>query len=449
MESEKTGIDQGLYLGFISTIVPRRCGIATYNRDQVNNTVKDPRVADWGLFSIVINKNKKFNGLSLPYAPYERRHIQYEIDQYNPEDFDRAGDKAVEVTKYMKQFGIFSGIFLQHEFGLYGKDHKKDDSIVKLLKKFYENNIATVTTLHTVETEPKEDKREEKHKNDVMRGIFKFTDKAISISPSGISKLMEKYDAPRGKLIHIPHGVPEKIITESRDELKSKYDFAGRPVFTSLGHISAGKGLKYGIDGFAEVLEGKYKHKNPVYLIAGTTHEEVSKKEGEGYWESCVQRARERKISGAIINEQGKITNLYRESIDNLKGVNIVFLHRALKDEEIPEIMQMSDAGVVINLSKEQYASGPGSQWTGRSRITIGTESVFFKDLERQGVGLLVPFRDSSAIADRMNHILGLKKEDFNNLEYLASDIGSTRTWSIVATAKLNLMEKLIMHRIA
>ena len=299
------------------------------------------------------------------------------------------------------------------------------------------------------ETEPKENKAEEEHKGKVMRGIFKFTDKAVSISPSGIPMLMEKYDAPRGKLIHIPHGVPETIIPESRDELKAKYEFTGRHVFTSIGHISPGKGLEYAIDGFAEVLKGKYKEKNPVYFIAGTTHEDIIRKEGEVYWESCVTRAKERKIPGAIIDEKGKITDLYGEPIKDLKGKKIVFLHRKLKDEEIPEIMQMSDTGVVVNLNKEQYSSGPGSQWTGRSRITIGTESVFFKDLEKQGVGLLVPFRDSGAITDRMNHILGLNKEDFNKLEYLASDIGSTRTWSIVATAKLNLMEKLIMHRAA
>ncbi len=449
MKSQKTGIRQGLYLEFFSTIVPRGCGIAAYNRDHVNNTVIDPRVEGWGLFSIVSDKNKNFNGLSLPYAPYEREHIRYEIDQYNPKDFDKAGDKAVEVAKYMKEFGILSGIYLQHEFGLYGKNHKKDDSIVGLLKKFYENNIATVTILHTVETKSKEDKSEEEHKNNVMRGIFRYTDKAVCISPSAIKMLMEKYGAPRGKLIHIPHGVPETIISESREELKGKYDFSGRHVFTSIGHISRGKGLEYAIDGFAEVLKGEYKDKNPVFFIAGTTHEDIARQEGEVYWESCVKRARERKIPGAIIDEKGKITDLYGKTIEDIKGKKIVFLHRKLKDKEIPEIMHMSDTGVVVNLNEEQYSSGPGSQWTGRSRITIGTESIFFKDLEKQGVGLLVPFRDSGAIADRMNHVLGLERVHFNNLEYLASDIGSTRTWPIIATAKLNLMEKLIMHRAA
>ncbi len=447
MRSQKTDIRQGLYLGFVSTVVPRQCGIATYNRDQVNNTVTDPRVDDWGLFSIVTNKNSE--GLSLPYAPFERRHIEFEISQYHPEDFDKAGDCAVKIVENMKSAGIHSGFYIQHEFGLYGKNHKKDDSVVGLLKKLNENNIATVTILHTVETRPKEDQVEEEHKNKVMAGIFEYTDKAVCISPSAIQMLMEKYKAPRGKLIHIPHGVPETIITTSREELKAKYDFSRRFVFTSLGHISRGKGLEYAIEGFAKVLKGEHKDKNPLYFIAGTTHEEVAKQEGEIYWESCVENAKKLKIPGAIIDEKGKITDLYGKTIENIKEKNIVFLHRSLEDNEIPEIMQMSDIGVVVNLNEEQYSSGPGSQWTGRSRITIGTESIFFKDLERDGVGLLVPFRDSNAIADRMDHTLGLEKVDFNNLEYLASDLASTRTWPIVATAKLNLMEKLIMHRAA
>jgi len=68
---------------------------------------------------------------------------------------------------------------------------------VGLLKKLHDKGIATVTELHTVETKEKEDRTEESHKNEVMRGIFKYTDKVICISPSAINMLMDKYDAPR------------------------------------------------------------------------------------------------------------------------------------------------------------------------------------------------------------------------------------------------------------
>ena len=150
------------YVGSISTVVPRGCGIATYNKDQMDSMIEDPRVYDWGLYSIVTNKNP--NGLSLPYGPLERRHVEFEINQYDPKSFERAGEHAVQLIKQLGESGVKGGFFLQHEFGLYGKNHKKDDSAVSLLQKFYNNNIPSVTILHTVETKPKEDVAEENHK---------------------------------------------------------------------------------------------------------------------------------------------------------------------------------------------------------------------------------------------------------------------------------------------
>jgi hypothetical protein len=109
--------------------------------------------------------------------------------------------------------------------------------------------------------------------------------------------------------------------------------------------------------------------------------------------------------------------------------------------------MKMGDFGVIGNLGEDQISSGPGAYWIGSSRITIATASPFFKDMEDQGIGLLVPFRDSYAFYDRMSHCLNLSQDDIDELEFIASDFGSTNTWTNVGNRYLNLMEKIIRHK--
>ena len=264
----------------------------------------------------------------------------------------------------------------------------------------------------------------------------------------------------RGKLIEIPHGIPEIEVDEDREDLKRKYGFFNpdgttKTIFTSAGFLSPSKGLEYVLEGYSRVLEERSDRDNLMYLIAGETHEEVLRYEGEKYRNSLIEIAKRKGIKGAVITrekEEGKtvekIEDLYGKRLKDISSSNLVFLKSHLSDSELIRVMKMSDFGVIGNLGKEQISSGPGTYWIGTGRITIATESPFFKDMEDQGIGLLVPFRDSEAYTDRMNHVLNIsKREDKEELEHIASDFGSANTWTINGLKYLNVMFKIIKHK--
>lgn len=439
-------MEKAIYVGSVSTVPPRSCGIATYNLHMMEPIIGAPIVRDHGYYSIV--SDKRSSGLSLDYSIRVGRHVEFEIDQKDPNSFRIATDRMIRGSEErLKKEGIESGFFLQHEFGIWGADYKKDDCIVEMLQGLKEANLANMVILHTVELKPKEDKDEEAHRTRVMKGIFEYAQKIICISDSVIPGLMKKYGAPRGKMMHIAHGVPEVYIAQSREDLKREYGFFGRPVFSSVGFLSSGKGLEYVIEGFSNVLKGPYGDKKPVYFVAGETHPEVLRREGEEYRERLVSLSRQLNLRGAIITGDGILRDFDGNKLPDLRESQIVFLNHHLEDSELPRIIKMSNAGIIGNLNEEQYSSGPGSEWIGGSRITIATSSVFFKQLEKEGIGLLVPFRSASAFEDRVNHVLGLSKSDREGLEFIASDKGCTMAWPTVSDQKLRLMRKLIQHK--
>lgn len=432
-------VENSFYVGNVSTFPPRRCGVGIFAKDMIKSFIGDKRVKDWETIPIVWEK-----GVT-EHAPEFRNHVREEITQAEPNSFEDAAKYIVKTTKYFRNNEIESGWFFNHEYGIFAEDDTKDN-IVDMLKILHENEVANIVISHTVLSKP------DNHKKRVMQRILQYTDKFICLTRSAIDTLTEVYDAPRGKLINISHGVPEIHIPETRSELKRKCGFVNengkeKTIFTSVGYLSGGKGLEYVIEGSSKVLKSRADRESLVLLIAGVTHPEVLKSEGEKYRESLIELIKKLKIPCGIVNEHGSVRDVYGNELQDYRDANIVFWNRHLSDSELLRTMKMSDFGVIGNLGEEQISSGPGAYWIGSSRITIATESPFFKDMEAEGIGLLVPFRDSDAFADRMNFILTRPQKERDELEYVASDVGSAISWSITGEIYLNLMEKIITHK--
>ena len=417
------------YVGMVSTVPPRECGIATFNWDLYNSIKGDNRIEDHGFYSIIRDP--------LNYDPYIKRFIEMEIGQGDKNSWEKALDNIVEQTNYRKKRGKKTGFFIEHEYGIYGENHETDDNCVELLKGLRENNIPNITITHTILSEP------DKHKENVMKGILKYTDKLICLSPCAIFRLMKRYDAPRGKLIHIAHGVPRIEIPKTREQLKKEYGFLNekgdsRTVVSTVGLISPSKGLEYSIDGFSEVINQMplKQRKDLVYLIAGATHPEIKRKIGESYREKCIDIAKQKGLN--VLNTT-KINNP-----SDIKNYDLIFLNKYLETKEFLNILKMSDIGLVTNLGREQISSGQIAYWVGMGRTMITTESPYAKDMENEGIGLLVKFENSEEISDRLNFFLNLSEEKKQELEFLASDKGVTMSWPIIGLEMLNLMENII-----
>ncbi len=417
------------YVGMVSTVPPRKCGIATFNWNLYGSIKNDGRIDDLGFYSIIREK--------LDYAPKVKKMIERDINQDRKDSWNKALEDILEKSEYRRSHGVNSGYFFQHEFGIFGKYHNSDDNIVQILKTLKENNIPTITITHTLE------KGMSDFKNKVMEGILENTDKVVCLTPSARTIFNELYTVSRGKLIHIPHGVPRVEITESQDELKKKFGFfdkrinSPRYLVSNVGFLSKGKGIEYALEGFSQFLKNDPKG-NPVYCIAGGTHEEIKKKEGEKYRKKCIKLAKD--LGLRVINSNGN------KKKKDFSDYNVVFYDKYLDDIEYLKFMKMSNIGLVTNQAKDQISSGQIAYWVGMERPVIATECPFAKDMEDEGVGLLIKFNNSEDVSDRLTFHNHLDIEKDWELKFLAAGKGATTTWPIVGKTYVNLMESLIRY---
>ncbi len=434
----------------VSTFPPRKCGIASFASDMVENL----GTSNWDVCPIVRNPG------STKYDSKHRRHVLTEIDQNDDSSYEQGALAIVNYARELRGQEQDLGVYLNHEFGIFADDHTRDNA-VKVLEILRDANIATGVVGHTVLYY--DDRSDFEQKREVLGKMIRTTDKFVCLTPSALHRLMDeeiygsRFGVGRGKLVCIRHGIPEIDIPKRRDDLKRDYTFVKengelKTVFTSVGFLSRSKGLEYAIDGYSQFLGGRRDRNNFLYVVAGGTHEDVKGYEGESYRNELVQRAKNNKLAGAIItrDEEGKghITDLDGTKLNDIKNANLVFLNAHLSDDELLMIMKTSDCGVIGNLEKNQISSGPGAYWIGSSRATIATESIFFKDMEEEGIGLLVPFRDSGAIAKSMEHFANLSlKEREDDLEFPASDFGTLHLWSDVGGQYYKLMRKLVHHK--
>lgn len=452
-----------VYIANVSTFPPRRCGIGSFAKDMIEGILSDPksRVGNWITYPVVRESGKT------RYSARYRMNIGQEIEQDIPDSFDSAARNIVTLARELRDQGTDIGVFLNHEYGIFA-DHHTRDNAVRFLDILNKGDVASIVVGHTVLTDTSRSDWEQK-RNVIVEMIDK-ADKFICITPYARKALMNPRlyytsrgsqikTVSRGKLIDISHGIPEIDIDEDREDLKREYGFINldgstKTLFTSAGFLSPSKGLEYVLGGYSRVLKGRDDRDNLVYLIAGETHEEVLRQEGEKYRDSLIELAKREGIRGAVVTREKegdgvkeKIKDLYGKPLENLRDSNLVFLKAHLSDPELIRVMKMSDFGIIGNLGEEQISSGPGTYWIGMGRITLATESPFFKDMEDQGIGLLVPFGDSPAYEDRMNHVLDLSQADREELEYIASDFGSANTWNVNGLKYLNVMLKIIKHR--
>ncbi|MHB1347856.1 MAG: glycosyltransferase family protein, partial [Candidatus Humimicrobiaceae bacterium] len=242
--------NDGIKTIFISSYVPRKCGIATYTKDLTYaiNEVNPCTSAE--IIALIKPEDK------IIYPP----EVKFKIDQ---DDLD----------SYIKAAGYINSsnadiVVLEHEFGLYGGQY--GNNIIKLLELVKK---PLVITTHTIPDNPDEGYGE------ALKGIVSFGEKIIAMMPESIVKLKNKYGVPKKKVELIAHGVPDIPFVPNEGHKKEK-GLEGRIILGNINLLSESKGLEYIIEALKEI---KSEYNNILYLIIGQTHPVVLREYGERY----------------------------------------------------------------------------------------------------------------------------------------------------------------------
>ncbi|MBT9252907.1 MAG: glycosyltransferase [Brockia lithotrophica] len=372
---------------FVSTFPPTACGIATFTSHLRNGMIAALGLAqeDLPVLAVVPPRETVPESAFLRVLPKEDQEAYREAAEWvNASD--------VDVVNVQHEFGIFGG----------GEGRYLLDFLSRLEK-------PVITTFHTVfsrRTPPYDAVQEE---------ILARSARAVVMTPTAVRYLVEQYGIPPEKVQVIPHGTPAKP-RFSREALRRKWGVSGRKVVLSFGLISRSKGIDRFLTYLPEVVRGVPEL---LYLIAGQTHPEVRRREGEAYREELRRLVRELGLEG-----------------------HVRFVDRFLSDEELVELLAISDVYITHYPGLEQISSGTLAYAVGLGRPVLSTPYTYARDLLARFPDLLLPYGDRAAWAAALERIL---RDDAyrRGLERRLRAVGRQMRWENVGRAMWELGKAL------
>src|SRR6185369_3064892 len=194
----------------------------------------------------------------------------------------------------------------------------------------------------------------------------------------------------------------------------------GKTVLLSFGLLSPNKGIENVIAALPDVIS---LHPNVVYMIVGATHPHVKRDHDETYRLSLQRLAQQRGVES-----------------------HVIFYNRFVSNEELLDIIGAADIYITPYLNAAQIASGTLAYTLGAGKAVISTPYWYAEELLADERGALVPFRDPSALAARVNQLLDNDtiRHAMRKRAYL---LGREMIWSQVAQRYMESFQRARAER--
>jgi glycosyltransferase involved in cell wall biosynthesis len=310
--------------------------------------------------------------------------VRREISQQDATAYKRAADFLNE--------GSYDVLSVQHEYGIFGGDSGR-----LLLGLLREVRMPVVTTLHTVLKEPSPGQRA------VLSEILDLSARVIVMSGRAVEILESEYDLDVEKIDLVPHGIPDFSPAAGR-VLRELLEIRG-PMLLTFGLLSPGNGIEYVLRAMPAIIA---QNPGAVYIVLGATHPQILSQSGE----------------------------LYRNGLQDLAsslGVadNVRFVNQFVTTKELTAYLGAADIYVSPYLAPDQITSGTLAYAVGAGKRVIATPYPYAQELLASGRGVLVPFKDSQAIARAVNRIQQHPDES-REMALRAAVYGVTMQWQEV-----------------
>jgi polysaccharide biosynthesis protein PslF len=325
-------------IAMVSTFPPTQCGIATFAES---------------LTRALAHAGATVEMVDLPAGPETPPH-EATLHRHR-------GYQDLPVTAYL--LNSFDVVILQHEFGIW--DGQDGHGIVDLI-----GMVATpvVTVLHTVPSAASGGQRR------ALQRILDLSDAVVVLSHSAFRRLTQDFSVRPDTLVMIPHGA-----TALWHRRRPAEDNATHRILT-WGLLGHGKGLEWGIRAMAILRDRGVAGE---YVIAGATHPNVRRSEGEAYRQSLLDLARKLGVSASVT-----VADDY------------------LSDDGLSQLICESSLFLLPYDSREQITSGVLVEAIAAGGPVIATRFPHAAELLGTGAGILVDHGDPIAIADAVEHAL-------------------------------------------
>jgi glycosyltransferase involved in cell wall biosynthesis len=379
----------------VSTYSPRACGIATFSGDLYESLSAVETVDRVDVVAIAADGEV----YSSP--------VVATIAQQSRSDYVRA-------ARVIGRLGA-DVVMIQHEFGIFGG---RDGEFILSLTA--ELAVPFVVTLHTVLSEPTPSQAA------IIDELCRRAAAVLVFTQTAGDMLTARHEIDQERLHVVPHGAPQLICDVASQTRTVPMAISGDPglvprdtrcrfVVSSFGLISAGKGLGTTIDAVARVAE---LHPEVLLVIAGRTHPEVVRREGERYRLKLQERVRELDITD-----------------------HVVFDDRFLTVPELAELLAATDLYVTAYTSREQIVSGALTFAVAAGRPVVSTPYLYATDLLSSGGGRLIPFGDSEALAAAIGDLIE-RPAVLTRLRREARRIGAALSWPAVGRVTAAILDR-------
>jgi glycosyltransferase involved in cell wall biosynthesis len=392
-----------LRIAIVSTYPPRACGIGTFSRDLRAALIEADPSTEVEVMAIVREDHAP--------AAEVVSVIRQEVRADYLAAAELLDDRETDV------------VLIEHEYGIFGGQVGRFVlSLVRELQRPF------VLTLHTVLSEPSAGQEE------VLRELCERATLVTVFTQTARRMVLGAGMTTADRVRVLPHGAPTALLPsmtptallapmEATDGHARRpgpgvagttvAHLQGRTVLSTFGLISAGKGIETAIQAIAKIAP---LHPDVLYLIAGQTHPEVVKFEGERY-RLGLQR---------LVRDLG----LQR---------NVQFLDQFLSTEELAVLLSSTDLYLTPYRSREQIVSGALTFAIVAGCPVVSTPYFYAEDLLGSGAGVLVPFDDPEAFADGILQLLD-DPEALAAAGREARRIGAELAWPAVGAQTLGIL---------
>ncbi len=385
-----------LRVAYLSSYIPRECGIATFTEDVIKN-----------IDTLHVLKPAAIIGINDHGSSYNYgKEVVMQIDANDKSTYRQVADRINDSD--------FDLVNVQHEFGLFGGDW--GNYLLTFLKIL---NKPCITTMHTTlshDSKIFQSPESVAAYNKVVKGIGRYSSAITVMTQMAANILKDDHNIDANKIRIIPHGTPPIPFIPS-ELAKKALGFSGRTVLSTFGLLSRDKGIHNAIKALPEVVKD---WPDILYLVIGATHPQVRLHQGEKYRRRLARLVKRLKLEK-----------------------NVKFHNRFLTKDELIQYLQATDVYISPSVNVDQLSSGTVTYALGAGRAIVSTPFYYATEVLAEGRGVLCKFKSPDSITDGIRLLLE-NPEQRARIEKLAYEYGQEMVWSKVASKYVSLFKEVI-----
>lgn len=337
-----------LRLAIVGTGLPRKCGIATFTGDVIEQLgIHHPEIST------------DLYVLDQPGQPLDYEGVSGVIATDDAADYQR-------VARAINESGV-DAVWLQHEYGIFGgPDGALACDFVDRLAP------PLILTLHTILAEPTE------NQHAVLAHLVERASQIMVMSRSGRDLLVERYGVSRGIVTVIPHGAPDRPFGRET-AFKRRLGLEHHRVLMTFGLLGPGKGIERMLEALPEIVA---RHPDVVYRIVGQVHPGLG--------------------DAGIAYRDGLVALSERLGIAD----HVAWENRFLETPELLDQLEACDIYVTPYPNLQQSTSGTLSYAVALGKAVVSTPYVHARELLAEGAGMLVEPNSPGALANAVITLL-------------------------------------------